>query len=256
MAASSSLIYLLVLLAVPGVMASFGQLVSYAQLRRLPFAAMDRTLLQREAFHIDFVMGIAGLITMTVWSSLTPALVAHRARQKDSPLHVRRTGRCARDHDGHFRDDEADLSHGCFSATAGARIAVNRPSVTIPVIERYVRLESNHMQLLHALVPGSIPLLSLFIALLPLLGGTAYVLEPTNQRLALMRPLSLAAIFSGLRGATLGLILVLRALDSEHSPELQAMATGVAESLITLFLAFASLTLAWLCVAAVPRNAL
>jgi hypothetical protein len=32
----------------------------------------DRTLLQREAFHIGFVMGVAGLITMMVWSSLTP----------------------------------------------------------------------------------------------------------------------------------------------------------------------------------------
>jgi hypothetical protein len=71
-AASSSVLWLLALLAVPGVMFSGGQLFAYAHLRHQPFEVLDRTLLQREAFHINFVMGVAGLITMMIWSSLTP----------------------------------------------------------------------------------------------------------------------------------------------------------------------------------------
>jgi hypothetical protein len=71
-AASSSVLWLLALLAVPGVMFSGGQIFAYAHLRHQPIEVIDRTLLQRETFHIDFVMGIAGLITMMIWSSLTP----------------------------------------------------------------------------------------------------------------------------------------------------------------------------------------
>ena len=33
---------------------------------------LDRALLQSQAFHIDFVMAVAGLVTMIVWGSLTP----------------------------------------------------------------------------------------------------------------------------------------------------------------------------------------
>ena len=71
-AASSSVLWLLALLAVPGVMLSGRQIFAYAHLRHLPPEVIDRTLLTREAFHIDFVMGVAGLITMMIWSSLTP----------------------------------------------------------------------------------------------------------------------------------------------------------------------------------------
>jgi hypothetical protein len=71
-AASSSVLWLLAFLAVPGVMFSGSQLFAYAHLRHQPFEIIDRTLLQRETFHIDFVMGVAGLITMMIWSSLTP----------------------------------------------------------------------------------------------------------------------------------------------------------------------------------------
>ena len=71
-AASSSVMWLLALLAVPGVMFSGSQLFAYAHLRHQPAEVIDRTLLQRETFHVDFVMGVAGLITMLVWSSLTP----------------------------------------------------------------------------------------------------------------------------------------------------------------------------------------
>ena len=71
-AASSSVLWLLAFLAVPGVMFSGSQIFAYAHLRHQAFEVIDRTLLQRETFHIAFVMGVAGIITMMVWSSLTP----------------------------------------------------------------------------------------------------------------------------------------------------------------------------------------
>jgi hypothetical protein len=58
--------------AIPGVLFSVTQKIAYAHLRQQPFEVIDRTLLQRETFHIDLVMGVAGLVTMMIWSSLTP----------------------------------------------------------------------------------------------------------------------------------------------------------------------------------------
>ena len=45
---------------------------------------------------------------------------------------------------------------------------------------------------------GVVALLSIVIALLPLPAGVAYALRPTEARMALMRPISLAALFAGL----------------------------------------------------------
>lgn len=91
---------------------------------------------------------------------------------------------------------------------------------------------------------------SLLVTIFPLAAGVAYLLRPTEQRLALMRPISLAGIFSGLAGAALGLMNVLRWYGiRDPTPSPQNMAIGVAESLVTLFVAFGCLTVAWLCVA-------
>lgn len=91
----------------------------------------------------------------------------------------------------------------------------------------------------------------MFVAILPVFAGLAYLLKPSEQRLAFMRPLSLAALFSGLSGLCLGLINVLRYYwMSETEISTRIMAVGVSESLVSLLLAFGSLTFAWLCVAA------
>ena len=95
--------------------------------------------------------------------------------------------------------------------------------------------------------------LSLLVTLLPLAAGLAYLLRPTEQRLALMRPISLAGIFSGLSGAVLGLMNTLRWYSMKEPPP-TALAIGVAESLVSLFVAFGCLTAAWLCVAAGMRR--
>jgi hypothetical protein len=91
---------------------------------------------------------------------------------------------------------------------------------------------------------------SLLVTLFPLAAGVAYLIRPTEQRLALMRPISLAGIFSGLTGAALGFMNVLRSFAlHDPPPSTRVTALGAAESVVTLFVAFGCLTVAWLCVA-------
>jgi hypothetical protein len=71
-AASSAAIWLLAALAIPGVMVSGRQMFFYAWLQHQPASVQDRSLLIHQTFHIDFVMAMAGVLTMIVWSSLTP----------------------------------------------------------------------------------------------------------------------------------------------------------------------------------------
>ena len=92
--------------------------------------------------------------------------------------------------------------------------------------------------------------LSLLITVFPLAAGVAYLIRPTEQRLALMRPISLAGIFSGLAGTMVGLMNVLRWYAMNEPPrDPRIMAVGAAEALVTLFVSFGCLTVAWLCVA-------
>ena len=70
--ASSSVVWLIALVATPGVMFSGTQIFAWAALRNFPPEVMDHRLMANQAFHVSFVMVIAGLVTMLVWSSLTP----------------------------------------------------------------------------------------------------------------------------------------------------------------------------------------
>lgn len=94
-------------------------------------------------------------------------------------------------------------------------------------------------------------LLSLVLCVVPLVMAVVYVVRPTERHLALMRPLSLAGLFAALAGGVLGLINVLRFLWTRELTEdtFRVMAVGAAESLVTLLVGFASLTVAWLLVA-------
>ena len=93
-------------------------------------------------------------------------------------------------------------------------------------------------------------LFSLAVSVLPLGFGLAYAIRPTEQKLALMRPISLAAIFAGLSGSLLGFINVLRMIWMSTQPvEFRVLSVGIAESLVPMSLAFGSLTIAWLCAA-------
>jgi hypothetical protein len=94
--------------------------------------------------------------------------------------------------------------------------------------------------------------ISLLIGVLPLVAGGMNVIRPTERRLALMRPISLAGLFAALAGAVVGFINALTALAraSEFTPALvPRLAAGASESLVTVFFGFACLTVAWLLVA-------
>ena len=93
-------------------------------------------------------------------------------------------------------------------------------------------------------------LLSMLVALFPVAASLAYVVSPSERRLAFMRPISLAALFSGLAGLMLGSINVLRGFwIAEGDVNWRIAAVGTAESFVPLTLAFGALTFAWLCVA-------
>lgn len=76
-AASTSVVWMLAALAMPGVMFSGSQIFSWAHLRAMgermrdPLI-VDTALLRQQAFHVDFVMAVSAVVTMLVWSSLTP----------------------------------------------------------------------------------------------------------------------------------------------------------------------------------------
>lgn len=95
-------------------------------------------------------------------------------------------------------------------------------------------------------------LLSMVVTFTPLVMAVMYVMRPNERRLALMRPLSLAGLFSALTGTVLGLINTFAFLWSrDFTVETYKLAAvGTAESLVTLLVGFACLTVAWLLVAA------
>lgn len=102
---------------------------------------------------------------------------------------------------------------------------------------------------------GIAALLSMFVALFPVIAGLAYLASPTEGRLAMVRPISLAALFSGLAGLMLGFINVLKGIwSAEGAVNWRIMAVGGAESMVPLTLAFGALTFAWLCVAVGMRR--
>jgi hypothetical protein len=70
--ASNSVTWMLAALATPGVMFSGSQMFYYAHVRTFTPEAQDRILFVSQAFHVDFAMAVAGLVTMLVWTSLTP----------------------------------------------------------------------------------------------------------------------------------------------------------------------------------------
>ena len=96
-------------------------------------------------------------------------------------------------------------------------------------------------------------LLTLLLDFVPLVMAVLYVIRPTERHLSLMRPLSLAGLFSGLAGGALGFINGLVGIGARRDSFVdvyRVVAIGAAESLVPTFLSFACLTVAWLLVAA------
>ncbi len=79
----------------------------------------------------------------------------------------------------------------------------------------------------------------------------AYAIRPTERKLMLLRPLTLAAIFASICSFTGGLATVLKGAGA--TPEWNAHSVGLAlmglsECVVPLFVAFAFLAVAWLLV--------
>ena len=95
-----------------------------------------------------------------------------------------------------------------------------------------------------------VALLSLLVGIVPLGMAVTFAIRPSESKLALMRPLSLAGMFGALCGATSGVINVFHYAAIQQLPMGSTVALlGLAESLVPLFVACGSLTIAWLLVA-------
>ena len=94
-------------------------------------------------------------------------------------------------------------------------------------------------------------LLTLIVGFVPFIMAVVYAVRPTERNLSLMRPLSLAGLFAAIASGVLGFINVLRVVWTREltAETYRVMATGTAESLVPLFVGFASLSAAWLLVA-------
>jgi hypothetical protein len=77
--------------------------------------------------------------------------------------------------------------------------------------------------------------------------GLLCAFRPNERRLALMRPLSLAAIFGGLCSFSAGIAIVLRGLSATNKAvDWSAVALGASEPFVQLVVTFVCLTVAWL----------
>lgn len=93
-------------------------------------------------------------------------------------------------------------------------------------------------------------LVSMFMGVLPLGMGVVYAIWPSEQRLDLMRPLSLATIFAAVSGTSLGVLNVLRYIGVTEQPQYTRVAAiGLSEAMVPLFVGFGCLAAGWLCVA-------
>ena len=87
----------------------------------------------------------------------------------------------------------------------------------------------------------------------------AYAIRPTEQKLALMRPLTLASIFGALCSFFGGVAVVLQGLavtleEKGATVNVGAVLMGFSETIVPIFVAFAFLSVAWLLVAAGMRR--
>lgn len=100
-----------------------------------------------------------------------------------------------------------------------------------------------------------------FVILVAGVGGLgtaiAYTVNPTERKLALMRPLSLAGIFAAVCSFSVGTATALAGVadgPAVNADGVGRMLAGLAEACVPLFVAFAFLSVAWLLVAVGMRR--
>ena len=97
---------------------------------------------------------------------------------------------------------------------------------------------------------GILQKLGIVLAVATAAYAAVYAWRPTESRLALLRPLSLATIFAALCSFSLGVAIVLNGLSATpDSTAWRTVALGASETFAGLFVSFGCLTITWLCVA-------
>lgn len=97
----------------------------------------------------------------------------------------------------------------------------------------------------------------LIVAALPVAGAVAHAVRPTEQRLAALRPLSLAALFATLANLLLSLANSFHAVGPalQGQPRFPHWSVLFAEACLPAFVGFTLLTAAWLIMAVTARRA-
>jgi hypothetical protein len=93
--------------------------------------------------------------------------------------------------------------------------------------------------------------LTMAVAIVAFGVAVAYVFQPTEQKLVLMRPVSLATIFATISGLIGGWIVLLQGVPATpdgHIP-VASLSQGLSESLTVGFVSFGLLAAAWMLVA-------
>lgn len=98
---------------------------------------------------------------------------------------------------------------------------------------------------------GLAALAGLLVTAVPMLLGMAFAVRPNDRWLALMRPLTIAAIFAAVANLFVGLANTFIGLSRVQSPDPtgQRLAVMLAETCVVPFISFVFLSTAWLCVA-------
>jgi type IV secretory pathway protease TraF len=92
--------------------------------------------------------------------------------------------------------------------------------------------------------------LTMAVAIVAFSVAVAYVFRPTEQKLVLMRPVSLAVIFttvSGVLGGWIALLSSIAARPDGHVP-LAVLSRGIGESFVVGFVSFGLLGASWMLV--------
>jgi hypothetical protein len=99
---------------------------------------------------------------------------------------------------------------------------------------------------------GIFATLTMVAALAPFGLAVSYALRPTERKLALMRPVSLATIFAALAAGTSGIAIVLQGVAATPPDQIAAprVYMGLAEVITPAFVCFGFLAATWLLVAA------
>jgi hypothetical protein len=104
---------------------------------------------------------------------------------------------------------------------------------------------------------GIMAILGVLTCVVPMVLGAWFAFRPGERLLALMRPLTLAAVFAAVSNTMLGLVNTLHYVSLRSEPvSTQLLSAQLAETLAVPFLSFGCLAAAWVGIAVGMRKQL